>query len=181
MVMRENPGLERNTRSIGAAGYVLATHFHDADLLLNFLREDVAEHATLFGYVVIPGGAEFIQHASRNECRADDLRSGMVELLPGYRSVILEDADVLEATVTLEILYSLCAKDEELLNLSVRGDPEMSVVSGVLDEDLVRADGLHGVVQALASAGRIALDVIDGRRMNDRAGRPGAAIDGRHG
>ena len=78
---------------------------------------------------VVAAGAQFIEHAARNKRGRGELRSGMLEFLPGIDSVILEDADVLEARIALEVLNALRRQQQELLDLGVAGVPQLAVVT----------------------------------------------------
>ena len=110
---------------------------------------------------MLTGGTQFVQHAARNERGGDDLRRRVIELLAGVKTEVLEDTDVLEASIFLQVLDALRAKREILLDLAVVGVPQLAVVAGVFDDDFVRANRLHGVVEAVARAAGIAFDVID--------------------
>ena len=147
---------------------------------LLLLRKDVAEDAALFHPVVLARRTQFIQDTARNKRGGDDLRGGVVELLSGMAAEILDDADVLEAAILLEVVDTLSAKRQVLLDLAVVGVPQLAVVAGILDDDLVRADRLHGVVQAVARAAGLAFDPVNGMGMDDRARRPRIAIHRRH-
>src|SRR5512141_3054768 len=96
---RHDPRLIRNSRSIWTRGDVVSPDLNDAIALLYLLRQNVAKHATLFLCVVFAGCAQLVEHASWNERRSYDLRCRMIELLSAKRSVVLVNADVLEAMV----------------------------------------------------------------------------------
>ena len=96
----------------------------------------------------------------------------MLELLSGAAPVILIEAYIFEAAVAFKILNTLRGKQQELFDLEVACSPQMPVVRGVLHQDFVRADRAHPVVNAVAAAGCLALDVIQRVGMNDRARRP---------
>ena len=95
----------------------VAAKLHHPQVLLHFLRNDVAEHATLFALKYSRAGAQFVEHAARHEGGCGKLRSRMLKLLPRAASVILEDADILEAPVAFKILNALRGQQQELLNL----------------------------------------------------------------
>src|SRR5450631_1034181 len=107
MRARKYPGLIRYARRIRAEREKIAAEFHQPQVLLHLLGNDVAEHAPFFLLEVFAAGAQFVQHAARHECRGGQLRVRMAEFLPGAGAVVLEDADVLEASIALEILYAV--------------------------------------------------------------------------
>ncbi len=82
---------------------------------------------------------------------------------------VLDDADVFKATVFLEVVDAQGAQLQVLLDLAVVGVPQVAIVAGILDDDLVRADRLHGVIQTVAGAARFAFNPVDGMRMHHRA------------
>ncbi len=55
----------------------------------------------------------------------------------------------------------------------------MAVVTRIFDQNFVRADRSHAVIEAVAAAGRLAFNVVERVRMDDRARRPCAAIHAR--
>ena len=63
----------------------------------------------------------------------------MLEFLAGIDSVILEDADVLEAGIAFQVLNAVRDQQQELLDLSIARVPQLPVVLGILDQHLVRA------------------------------------------
>jgi hypothetical protein len=103
----------------------------------------------------------------------------MFEFLPGAGTVVLEDADVFEALVPLEVLDALGGEEEELLNLSVRSAPQLAIVAGVLDENLVGANWTHPIIQAFAATASFAFDVIERGGMDDGTARPRATESSR--
>src|SRR6202795_902251 len=176
MAARHDPGLVRDTRSIRAEGHVVSASFDDAQVLTLFLRENVAEDAALFALEVLASGAEFVEHAARHKNGCRQLGSGVVEFLSRGLAVILENADVLESAISLQILNPLRGQTQELFDLDVTGIPDMAIVTGILQQNFVSAHRSHAVVESVAAAGRLAFDVVQGLRMNDRARRRRAAI-----
>ena len=90
----------------------------------------------------------------------------MAEFLPGTPAVVLEEADVLDAGVALEIENALGGHAKEPLDLRVAGIPKMVVMARVLDQHLVRSDGVHAVIEAIATASGLAFNVIERRGMH---------------
>src|SRR6202163_3008838 len=176
MAARHDPGLVRDTRSIRAEGHVVASRFDDAQVLTLLLRQNVAEDAALLALEVLASGAEFVEHTARHKNGCRQLGSGVVEFLPGCLAVILENADVLESAIALQILNPLRGQTQELLDLDVTGIPDMAIVAGIFQQNFVSAHRSHAVVESVAAAGRLAFDMVQGLRMDDRARRPRAAI-----
>src|SRR5271166_4021406 len=173
---RHNPGFIRHTRGIRATGNVVATHFHDPQLLVLLLLQDVAEDAALLHLIVLPRRPQLVQHPPRNKRAGYDLRRRMVKLLSRHAAEILEDADVLEASVALQVLDALAAESKILLDLAIVGVPQVAVVARIFHDDLMRSDRLHGVVQAVARAARLTIDAVERTWMYHGARRPRAAI-----
>src|SRR5882762_2569601 len=176
MAPRHNPGFVRNARRIGAEGYVVSAIFYDAQALLLLLCQNVAENATFLALEIVASGAEFVEHAAWHENSCRQLGRGVVEFLSGCLAVILENADILESAVALQILNPQGGQTQELFDLDVTGIPDMAIVAGIFQQNFVSAHRSHAVVESVAAAGRLAFDVVQGLRMNDRAGRPCAAI-----
>src|ERR1700675_2903356 len=176
MAARHDPGLVRHTRSIRAEGYVVSSRFDDAQVLTLLLGQNVAEDAALFALEVLASGAQFVEDAARHENSCRQLGSGVVEFLPGSLAVILENADVLESAIALQILNPLRGQTQELLDLDVTDIPDMAIVAGIFQQNFVSPHRSHAVVESVAAAGRLAFDVIQSLRMDNRARRPRTTI-----
>src|SRR5712692_2831649 len=113
MASRHDPGFIGNPRRVRAQGNKVATHFQHTLVLLKFLRNDVAEDAAFLLLEIIAPGSQLIEHSARHESGRSELSRGMFELLPSAGSVILEDADVLEASVAFQILNSMGNQQKE--------------------------------------------------------------------
>ena len=133
MASRHDPGFIGNPRRVRAQGNKVASHFQHALILLQFLRNDVAEDTAFLLLEVIAAGSQLIEHAPRHEGGRGELGCRMFELLPSAGSVILEDADVFEASVAFQILNSMGNQQKELFDFGVARVPQMPVVPGVLD------------------------------------------------
>ena|SRR3984957_16418158 len=105
----------------------------------------------------------------------------MLELLPGAGSMILEDADILEASVALEILNALCGQEQELFEFAVACVPQMPLMRRIFHQNFVRANGAHTVVDAIAAAGSLAFDMVQSAGMHRGTRRPRSAGKSRHG
>ncbi len=100
----------------------------------------------------------------------------MFEFLSRSLTVVLENTDVLEAAVALQILKPQCSQTKELFNFEVARIPQVAVVAWTLEQNFVSANRPHAVVEAVATAGWLAFNVVQRIRMHDRARRPRAAI-----
>src|ERR1019366_2580302 len=176
MAAGHNPGFVRDARSIGAEGHIVSASFYDAQVLTFLLRQNVAEDAALFAFEIVASGAEFVEDAARHEGGRGQLGCGVLEFLSGFLAMILENADVLEPAVALQILNPLRGQAQELFDFEIARIPEMAVVAGIFDQNFVSADRSHAIVEAVGAAGRLAFDVVERMRMDDRARRPCAAI-----
>src|ERR1700719_3558045 len=107
MAARHHPGLVRDPGRIGTKSNIVAANLDDAQSLSLLLSQNVAENAALFRLIVVAPGAQLVEHAARHERSCRQLRSRMFKFLSRPLSVIFEDADVLQAAVTLQILNSL--------------------------------------------------------------------------
>ncbi len=85
----------------------------------------------------------------------------MRPLFASQRSAILENGDVLEAGVFLEIENALRISLEDALDLLVFHAAEPGVVVRRFDDDLMRADGSHAIVNAFRSAPSVTFDAIE--------------------
>src|SRR6266550_5292550 len=104
MALRHDPGFIRNSWRVRTQTNKVATHFQHTLILLKFLRNDVAEDAAFLLFEVIASGSQLVEHTPRHESGRSELGGGMFEFLSSTGSVILEDADVLEASVALQVL-----------------------------------------------------------------------------
>ena len=149
-------------------------------MVLTFLLgEDVAEHAAFLGLEVIPSGAQFVKHSAWYESGRGELRSGMLEFLSRSHTVILEDADVLEARILLQILNALGRQQQKLLDLGIARIPQLPIVMQALHQDLVRTDGRHAIVKTIAATLRLAFNPVQRRGMHHGARRPVGSLDPR--
>jgi len=73
------------------------------------------------------------------------------------------------------------AQSARYCSISRSSEFQLAVVAGVLDDDLVGSDGLHGVVETVAGAAGIAFHPIDGIGVDDGQRRPRVAVDRGHG
>src|ERR1700675_759715 len=176
MAARHNRRFIRDARSIRAEGHVVSASFDDAQVLTLFLRENVAEDAALFALEVLASGAEFVEHTARHKNGCRQLGSGVVEFLSRGLAVILENADVLESAISLQILNPLRGQTQELFDLDVTDIPDMAIVAGIFQQNFVSPHRSHAVVESVAAAGRLAFDVIQSLRMDNRARRPRTTI-----
>src|ERR1700674_1059893 len=164
MTARHNPGFIRDTRSIGAEGYVVSAIFDDAKGLILLLGQNVAEDATLFALEIVASGAEFVEDAARHESGCGQLRCGVFKFLSRRLAVILENADVLEPAVALQILNPQRGQTQALFDFDVARTPEIAVVVGIFEQNFMSADRSHAVVETVAAAGRLAFHVVERAR-----------------
>src|SRR5258706_10466006 len=97
----------------------------------------------------------------------------MLALLSRAGAFIFENAHIFETAVALQVLNSLSDQAQELLDFAVAGRPQMLVVAGVFEQQLVRADRSHAVIETVAATRGLAFNPVDRCGMNHRAGRPG--------
>src|SRR5713226_9372927 len=152
VIAGKNPGFVGNAGRVGAEGNVVSAAFDHAQGLTLFLVDDVAKDAAFLVQEILATRAEFVQYSARDEHGGGDLRRGMAELLSGIRAMVFEEADIFDARIALEIEDALGGQAKEPLDLRVAGIPNMAVVARVLDQNLVRADRVHAVVEAVATA-----------------------------
>src|SRR3954452_23858189 len=155
MRARNDPGFVGHARRIGTAGNVLTAALHDPNLLLLFLRQNIAEDATLLALVVLASGAQLIEHAARHKRGRRELPVRMVEFLAAEWPMVLKDGDVFKSAVALQIDDALCGEPEELLDFRVAGIPQIAVVARIFDQHLMRPYRAHVVVEAVSLAVRI--------------------------
>ena len=90
---------------------------------------------------------------------------------PARGAVVLEDHDVAEARVLLQVDDAVAVGPEDILDLLVRQVAQRQHVVGRLDDDLVRADAVHLVVEAVALLVEVALDPQGGELVGHHAQR----------
>ena len=127
---------------------------------------------------MFPCGPQLVEHAPRNERGGHNLRRGVIEFLSRHAAEVLEDADILEADVSLQVLDALPAQRQVFFDLTIVRIPQVTIMAGILHNHLVRADRLHGVVESVARAAGIAINAIERMRMHHRTRRPRTAVYG---
>jgi hypothetical protein len=105
----------------------------------------------------------------------------MAEFLAGVPTVVLEKADILDASVVLEVEDAFGGQAQKVSNLVVASIPKMAVVARILYQYFMRADGMHAVVKTVAAAAGFTLDVVKRCGMHDGTGGPGSSSRVRHG
>jgi hypothetical protein len=80
--------------------------------------------------------------------------------------VILENADVLKATVPLQILNAMGNQAQELFNLRVARIPEIALVARILKQNFVSTHRSHAVIETISAATGLTLDVIERMGMH---------------
>jgi hypothetical protein len=90
----------------------------------------------------------------------------MGEFLAGVLAKVFEQADVLDARVTLEVENALGGKSKEVRDFIISGVPQMTVVIGIFDQHFVRAHRVHAVVNSVAAAAGFSLNAVQGPGMN---------------
>src|SRR5437764_3952226 len=173
----DDPGFVGHARRIGTAGNVLTAALHDANLLLLFLRQNIAEDATLLALVVLAAGAQLVEHAARHKRRRRELPVRMVEFLTAERAMVLKDGDVFKSAVALEINDALGGEPEKLLDFRVAGVPKIAVVARIFNQHLVRSYGAHVHVEAVFLAVRFTFASVNRRAMPHTPCPPGATND----
>ena len=103
MLLGQDPGLEWETRRVGSEGEEVLVFRDHARAGFGFLPDDVAEYAALLVDVVLLGAFDLFGDVNGKNGQRDELRVRVLERGAGSLAVILEDEDVLEATIFLEI------------------------------------------------------------------------------
>ena len=129
MSTRKDPGFVGHPRRIRTQRNEIASHFDHPQVLLQFLGNNVAEHAAFLGLEVVAAGAQLVEHTPGHESGRSELRCGMLEFLAGIGSVILEDAYILEARVALQILDAMRRQQQKLFDFGVACSPQLPVVA----------------------------------------------------
>ena len=91
---------------------------------------------------------------------------------PAFATVILEDADVLEALIALQVLNALRRQPQKLPDLDVARIPELAVVFGIFDQHFMRADRAHAIVQTVPTPRRLTFDPVQRCGMDHCPRRP---------
>src|SRR5579863_1328293 len=148
----QNPGFVGDPRRIWAERDEITPRFKDAQFLLGLLRNDIAKDTSLFLLKIFAARAQFVENPPGNERCRRKLGRGMLELLPGGATVVLENADVFEAPIALQILNALRDQKQKLADLEVAGVPQMTIVARILHQHLMSADRTHAIVNAVSPA-----------------------------
>src|SRR5689334_3183784 len=130
VISRQDPRFIRNAGRIRTQGQVISATFDDALGLALLLLNDVAEDAALLAGEILASGAQFIEHPARNEHGRGQLRSWVSEFLPGILAEIFEQADVLDAGVSLQIEDALGGEAKEMADFFVGCIPEVAIMAG---------------------------------------------------
>ncbi len=96
----------------------------------------------------------------------------MLELLPGTAAVVLEDADILEAPVTLQVLNALRRQQQELADFWSLAFQRCPSWRGFSISTSCAPTGTHAIINAVRPAQRVALNVVQGHGMHHGARGP---------
>src|SRR3954471_3836110 len=91
-------------------------------------------------------------------------------------AVILEDEHVLETLVALQINDAVAKSVERIFNALLRHGGERELVLRSFDDDLMRADSVHAVINALGLTVKISFDTQRGIFIRHHAHRPARRI-----
>ena len=169
---RENPDFVGDARSVRAEGVIIAGAIHHALGLANFLAQDVAKGAAFAFAEPFAGAAQLVENAARNESGGGDLRVGVRPFFPGLRAGIFKDGDVFEAGVAFQVGDAAGPGVEDAFDFFVGHLGKRAGVVGSFDDDFVRADGGHAVVDAFRAAARVAFDAVERAEMGVDADLP---------
>ena len=103
MALGEDPGFKGKPRSIRGERQKIFVLSHDSNPVLHFLPDGVAEDTALFVDVILLGSLQFLHHVNGQNRQRDQLRVGVLERGAGCFSVVLEEQNVLEASIFLKI------------------------------------------------------------------------------
>src|SRR5262245_10973069 len=94
----------------------------------------------------------------------------------GCFAVILENQNVPKAPVSLKIVDTISKCPPDLLNLLFVHLRQREIMFGRFDDDLMRADSVHLVVDAVTLAAQIAFDSKNGELIRNHTNRPPGLI-----
>src|SRR5580700_1850948 len=116
MLLRQNPGFERKSRSVrGQRDEVLVLSDHSSTAI-HLLPDDVAEHATFLVEEILLRTFQFLRNVDRQDRQRDQLRVRMLQRGSGCLAMILENQDVLESPVFLQIENAIAEGPQDILN-----------------------------------------------------------------
>src|SRR5258706_7694585 len=144
----QDPGLERKPRGEGLEGDEVLVLHHESFSFPKLLLDHVAGDAAFLEPVMLERPVQLLGHSLRDDGRGHELGVAVLQGGAGVLAVVLEDQDVAEAVVVLEVHHAVPEGPEHVLDLLRRQLAQLLRVIGRLDDDLVRADPVHLVVEA---------------------------------
>src|ERR1700722_14520627 len=96
----------------------------------------------------------------------------MFEFLSGRSPIIFENTDVLQAGILLQILDTLSDEQKKLLDLRRACVPQLPVVTRIFQQNFVRANRSHTVVNAIAASRSFTFHPVKRGWMHDGTRRP---------
>ena len=176
MPAREEPRLERRARRERHEADDLIERERDAAVLVGLLLEDVAEEAAVAVVEVGPRLHELGRDVGRHRGRREHVRVRMVERDRRGGARVLEDDDRPKAVVAPEVEHPLLVGVDDLLERGHGKGRERVVVARRFDHELVCADAVHEVVDAVATPLEVAFDAERGKLVRDHADAPRRTI-----
>ena len=119
---------------------------------------------------------ELLLHHHGHDGGGDELGVRMLEGRSRRLPVILEHADVLESRVLLQVDHALAPRLEHHRHVPGGQIREGGRVVRGLDDDLVGADAVHAVIDAVARGLELSLDPEGGKLVGDHADLPSRAV-----
>src|ERR1039458_1240394 len=168
----QDPGFEGETGRVRSDGQEAVAVGNDAHSGLGLLPYDVTKNAALFVYVILLRAFQFLGDILGNNRQRDQLPMGMLQRRPCRYPMVLEDQDVLEATVLLQIDDAVAVGPQDIFNALLRNGGQGSVVVGRFDNDLVRPNPAHLVEHAFGLTVQAAFDSEGGKLVRHHAYRP---------
>ena len=100
----------------------------------------------------------------------------MGERRPGGGSFVLEDQTVQEPAIALEVDQSVAVGPEDFADILDRKPGQIGFRVRAFDDDFVRADAVHHVVDAVAALVEFAFDLQSGELVRHHADPPTGTI-----
>ena len=161
---RHDRHLEREPRRKRAMRHEPRVLVHQPHALLDFLFQDVLEDAAVLVRVILHRPHEFFLQPLRRDRRRDQLRMRMADGRARLFAKILEDQNVPEPRVAQQIGHAHLVRLDHPRDAFHRLLLELQARVRRLDDDLVRADAVHLVVDPLPFLVEFALDA-QGREL----------------
>ena len=175
MVLGNDPGFERKAAGERRQNQEAARVQHDAAGRGQLLLDHVAINAAAAVVEKLERPGHLLPDRNWHDRRDDQLRVGVFQRRTGGGPLVFEDQSVHQARIALQVDQPVPIDPEHFADVVDRQVGHVRFMVRALDDDFVRADAVHQVVNSFAPLVEISLD-LQSREFVRHDARPPAAV-----